>query len=344
MRRLAGGRAQSQGRLDPRPGVGDLVAEPVERHRRGGHRVADHHAADRHQVAGRRVEDAERDDQAERARAGDGQRDQQRPEGARDLLGATARGQRAEQDHHREQRQDEPDRVGLEDQLDHVADRGELDEGADRRHRDVLLQVRLAPEGDRGGDRDQDEGRGDLPSVTWIVGDHVSTLLQRARVDRRAPPPAAPPSRLSRRACSGSWLTTTKEMSQLAAQLRQGRLDRVAGGVVEGRGRLVEQQHVGLLGQGAGQHRPLLLADRELGDVALGELGVEAGEPQAPLRVERAAREVGGEAQVRLDGPLEQRRQLRDQRDLAAQLQRVVLGERGGRGRRSSRRRGRRAG
>ena len=73
------------------PRVGHLVAEPVQRHRRGGHRVADHHAADRDQVARRRFEDAEGDDEAEGGAAGERQRDQQRPEGARHLLRARLR-------------------------------------------------------------------------------------------------------------------------------------------------------------------------------------------------------------------------------------------------------------
>jgi hypothetical protein len=115
---------------------------------------------------------------------------------------------------------------------------------------------------------------------------------------------------------------------QLPPQLRQRRLDRVAGGVVEGRGRLVEQEDVGPLRQRPGQHRPLLLADRELGDVPLGVRRVEAGEAQTARRVELLPGEAGGVSEVRLDRPLQQRRQLRDQGDLAAQGERVVAGER----------------
>ena len=48
-------RAERQGRLDLPRGRGDVVAEAVQRDGRGGHRVADHHAAHRHEVLGRPV-------------------------------------------------------------------------------------------------------------------------------------------------------------------------------------------------------------------------------------------------------------------------------------------------
>ena len=116
---------------------------------------------------------------------------------------------------------------------------------------------------------------------------------------------------------------------QLPPQLGEGRLDRVAGGLVERRGRLVEQEHLGPLGQRPRQHRPLLLADRELRDVALGEARRRArrGRGSGRRRARCPAR-PRGEAEVRPDRSLEQRRQLRHQRDLAPQLQRVVLAER----------------
>ena len=75
-------------------------------------------------------------------------------------------------------------------------------------------------------------------------------------------------------------------------------LDRVPRRFVERRGRLVEQQHRGLERERAGQHHPLLLADRELGGVTLRErrgrgrqsssspvdVGVAPGEPRAVAR------------------------------------------------------------
>ncbi len=115
---------------------------------------------------------------------------------------------------------------------------------------------------------------------------------------------------------------------ELAPQVGKGRLDRVAGIVVECRGRLVEQQHGGPLGERAGEHRPLLLADREPAHIALGEGGVEAGEAEAAAGVELGPGEPGREGEVRPDSALEQRGQLRHQRDFAAQRQRIVPGQR----------------
>ncbi len=260
-------------------------------------------------------------------RAGERQRDQQRPEGARHLLRPAARGERAEDDHHRQQGEDEPERVGLEDQLDRVADRGQLDEGAHGGDADVALEVGLLPEGDRGGERDQGQRGRDLAGAEVDRGAHAITSSSGpasiARPVLEPHHPVAQPPRLL-----GVVADQDDRDLELAAQLGEGRLDRVAGGVVEGRGRLVEQQDGRLLGERAGQHRPLLLADRELGDVAPGELRIEAGEAQAALGVQLLAGEPGRVGEVRLDRPLQQGRQLRHQRDLAAQGQRVVLAER----------------
>jgi hypothetical protein len=115
---------------------------------------------------------------------------------------------------------------------------------------------------------------------------------------------------------------------QLLAQAAQGALDRVAGGLVEGGGRLVEEQDGRALRERPGQHHPLLLADREPADVAVGERRVEAGAEQSFAGVELAARQRRGVEEVLLDGAGQQRGQLRDQGDLAAQRQRVAPGER----------------
>ena len=59
---------------------------------------------------------------------------------------------------------------------------------------------------------------------------------------------------------------------------------------VERRGRLVEQQHPRLQRQRPGEHRPLLLADREPGAVAIGVARVEPGEVEQPVDVRLAPR------------------------------------------------------
>ena len=120
-------------------------------------------------------------------------------------------------------------------------------------------------------------------------------------------------------------MTSTVETFDPLAQVQERRLDRAAGLLVERRGRLVEQQHPRLERQRPRQHRALLLADRELAAIALGERGVEPGEVEQARDVGLAPGELGGEADVVLHRPLEQRRQLRHQADLAPQLERVAL-------------------
>src|SRR5436190_14034028 len=108
------------------------------------------------------------------------------------------------------------------------------------------------------------------------------------------------------------------------AQVKQRRLDRAAGALVEGRGRLVEQQHARLQGQRPGQHRALLLAHRELAGITRGERGVEPGEVKQARYVGLAPGEIRREADVVLHRALEQRRKLWDEADLAPQLERVA--------------------
>ncbi len=97
--------------------------------------------------------------------------------------------------------------------------------------------------------------------------------------------------------------------------------------MVKRRGGLVEQQDLGALRQGAREHRPLLLADRELGDVAIGKLRPEAGESEAAIAVELLTDQACGEAEVGLDRALEQGGKLRHQRHLAAQRPGIAVGE-----------------
>src|SRR3954452_8848308 len=113
----------------------------------------------------------------------------------------------------------------------------------------------------------------------------------------------------------------------LAPQLGQRRLDRVARGLVERRGRLVEQKDTWLLDQRPRQHRPLLLSDREHRDIAVGEGLIEAGKLKAARGVQVATGQPGGELEVRQHGALEERGELRDERHLAPQLERVTLDE-----------------
>ena len=91
-----------------RRAVGHLVAEPVERDGGGGHRVADHHPADRDQVARLGSNTPSATTSAERRRAGHRRAPTssgQKAFGTR--LRATARGEGAEDHHHRDQREDE---------------------------------------------------------------------------------------------------------------------------------------------------------------------------------------------------------------------------------------------
>ena len=113
------------------------------------------------------------------------------------------------------------------------------------------------------------------------------------------------------------------------AELEEGRLDRVAGRLVERRRRLVEEQHPRLERQRAGQHRPLLFADREPRRIALGEGAVQAGELEHPddVGLVAVAPTLGGEADVVGDRAVEQRRKLWHQADLPAQPEHLTLAD-----------------
>jgi hypothetical protein len=149
-----------------------LVCQPIQRHRGGRHRVADHHPPHRHQVARLGLEDAERQHQAERRHGGHRQRQRDRTQRAGHGACAAAGRGRAEGDHAGEQGGHEPQAVRVEDRLDHVADRSELDERADHGDREVLFEVGAPPEGDRGGDPHQCQRRGDLAKRDVDGGRH----------------------------------------------------------------------------------------------------------------------------------------------------------------------------
>ena len=162
-RRLARRRAERQRRLDLRAPSRAFVAEAVERDRGGRHRVADHHPADRDEVARLGLEDAERDDEAERRAAGDARA---RSAAARTRAGTLRARLRAVSAPNSTitaiSASDQRQAVLVEDQLDHVADRGQLDERAHDRDPDVALEVGAAPDRDRDRDRDQRQRAGDL--------------------------------------------------------------------------------------------------------------------------------------------------------------------------------------
>src|SRR5262249_3897416 len=155
------------------------------------------------------------------------------------------------------------------------------------------------------------------------TGSSSENFLQEAGLDRTAVlyanDPVAQPPRLF-----GVVANQDNRDRQLAAQVGKGFLDRVAGGVIEGSGRLAEPPYGRLLNQRPGQHCSLLLTDRKLGDASTSKPRIETGETQAALGVRLLSGELCREVDIRPHGPLEQRRQLWDQRDFAAERQRVV--------------------
>ena len=72
------------------------------------------------------------------------------------------------------------------------------------------------------------------------------------------------PIRWARRATALSWVTRTRVMPASPPQLFQQPHDVVPGALVQVPGRLVGQQHLGLLDQGPGDGHPLLLAAGQL--------------------------------------------------------------------------------
>ena len=111
------------------------------------------------------------------------------------------------------------------------------------------------------------------------------------------------------------------------AQALERRLDRVACGLVERRGGLVEEQDPGVERERSRQHDALLLADRELGGVAVLERRVEAGQLEAAARVEAVAGEARPVGDVVVDRAVDQRRELGNEADLAAERQGVALAD-----------------
>ena len=82
--------------------------------------------------------------------------------------------------------------------------------------------------------------------------------------------------------------------------------------LVERRGRLVEQQHLGLERERAREHHALLLAHREPRGVAIGEARVEPGQLERPARRSTSSpQQARAEADVLGDRARQRRRQLR---------------------------------
>ena len=102
-------------------------------------------------------------------------------------------------------------------------------------------------------------------------------------------------------------------------------LHRVARRLVERGRRLVEQQHLGFEGEGASEHHPLLLADREPRGLAVRVLGGQPRERQAAVNVGVAAAEARAVGHVVGDAARKRRRQLGHEAGSAAQLERVEV-------------------
>ena len=157
-RRASLGRgAQRERRLDARRVGAHVVAQAVQRDRRCGHRVADHHPADRNEVARLGREDSEGDDEAQGGRGRQSEGDEERQERAGDPGGAAAGGERADERHRDQKGDHESEAILLEHDLDDVADRAELHEGARRGDDDVVLQSSALPCRDHHGKRRQCE-------------------------------------------------------------------------------------------------------------------------------------------------------------------------------------------
>ena len=92
--RLGGGDChEREGGVNARRGAVyvDVVAKAAKRDGRGGHGIADDHAANGDEIAGRGREDAEGEDERERGRRRDREREEQRPEHVGDARRAGAR-------------------------------------------------------------------------------------------------------------------------------------------------------------------------------------------------------------------------------------------------------------
>ena len=165
------------------------------------------------------------------------------------------------------------------------------------------------------------------PSETWI------------EVLTRSPPRAGPASTArpsssrttqspSRRACSGSWLTRTSEMSssRRSSASVASIASRAAWSSAE-----VGSSSSSTSGSWASARASIARCCSPTESLATSR-SANSGSRPASRRQRSASSSLAGEprrvAEVRLDRPLEQRRQLRHQRDLAPQRERVVRGER----------------
>jgi hypothetical protein len=97
--------------------------------------------------------------------------------------------------------------------------------------------------------------------------------------------------------------------------------------LVEGGGRLVEQQHLGVERERPRQHHPLLLADGEPRGRPVGVRGVEAGVGEQPRDVDGASEQPRAVRHVVGDRLRQRRRQLRHQHDPAPQRDRVAVAD-----------------
>src|SRR5262249_10095821 len=166
-----------------------------------------------------------------------GERAEQRPEGVRDALRPLPGGEGPEDDHHREQGEDQQERVLVEDQGDHVADGGQLDERADHRDADVLLEAGVPRARCDRGHRDEGECRSHLldgdvdrgggehhqvaSSAVASSGSAISSISSAAGPCATTRPPSIRTTwSASRLACAMSWVTTTSEIAVLARRRR----------------------------------------------------------------------------------------------------------------------------
>ena len=128
--------------------------------------------------------------------------------------------------------------------------------------------------------RDLDAGLGAQPA--GVAAD--LELVARAGVLARAAPRAIPAARMrpsamttrssqSRSTMSSWWLENSTGTPRAGALARARRARRLDGDRVEARERLVEDEHVGVVHEGGGDLRALLVAERELLDGLVAPLG-----------------------------------------------------------------------
>ena len=192
---------------------------------------------------------------------------------------------------------------------------------------DVALEVGLPPEGDRRRKRDQRQRGGDLPEArrgSRSLRHHASTCLQRPAVDHAAGlephhPVAQPPRLLGVVGDEDERDLRARAAAPPASpRSRRGRRGRGPRSARRAAARRAAGPAPGPASPAAAR-RPRAWRRRGRRTRGRGRRGAGSAPASSSL-----AGEAGGVAEVRLDRPLQQRRQLRDQRDLAPQRQRVV--------------------